>query len=235
MSKVPDEIWLYVADKITADDEDKWKLRARKGSVLNNFDEELEKMGFEIKRHYDDYWVCRNNPEITRPIVLKYYKKAIYDNEQNFLISCLYYKDDNRNKDLIPFFIKEIYKFKYIDDEHNAVPPQIGTFLEYVYDKKYVDEYIKLLKSDDKRVRQIKHNIIRACGKMRDEKFIEPLLSIIDEDYNARGVLDALAKYREPKLLPIFEKYASSDVKEVKRAAEKGIRYIKRKLEKEGK
>lgn len=235
MSKVPDEIWLYVADKIVNNNENSKKLRARKGSVLNKFDKELEKMGFVIKKNYDDYWVCRNNPEITRPIVLKYYKKAIYKNEQEFLISCLYDKNDNRNKDLIPFFMKEIYKFKYIDDEHNAVPFEIGAFLEFVYDKKYVDEYIKLLKSDDKRVKEIKHYIIRVCGKIRDERFIEPLLSIIDEGYNARGVLDVLAKYRNPKLLPVFEKYASSDVKEVKRAAEKGIRYIKRKLEKEGK
>ena len=162
-------------------------------SISIEFRSEIKKLGFEFETSSQAEVICRENPEMTRDIILKYYNKAILLNEKAYLVSCL---SSNYNKDLVPFFLKEYLK----KENDNPFISAIGNFLTINADEKYTEDYISILNKPEEEVKEQKFYIIDACEKLKLKEAIEPMLNLLkDRDRYVYAVIKALKKYRDPQ------------------------------------
>ena len=79
---------------------------ARKDSVMNGFYTELKEVGFKFDNYIEADILCEKNSDKIKSLVFQFYKRAIYFNEKAAFVDLLVNK---KNKDLIPFFINELY------------------------------------------------------------------------------------------------------------------------------
>ena len=198
-------------------------------SISLEFESEIKKLGFEFEISPQVEVICKENPEMTRNIVLRYYDKAILLNEKAYLVSCL---SSNYNKDLVPFFLKEYLK----KENDNPFISAIGNFLTVNADEKYTEDYISILNMPEEEVKEQKFYIIDACEKLKLKEAIEPMLNLLkDRDRYVYAVIKALKKYRDPQFLPLFQKYLDYKDSDVRRLCKQGIESIEKMLNKKKK
>lgn len=208
------------------------EMAKRQESVYNDFLEELKDDGFVYIDCLEAEQICKSNPEESKNICLKFYKKATIPHEKAGFVDMLINK---KNKDLVPFFMNELYQLDYDSLCHSPLGDFIGNFLMTTADKKYTNDYINLLKNRDDKIRNIWPYITIICGKLKLQEAVQPMLDIIDEKDMTGFVLDALNKYKNPEFLPIFKKYENDEVTRYRNAAKKGIKTIEKVLKKENK
>ena len=198
-------------------------------SISIEFRSEIKKLGFEFETSSQAEVICRENPKVTRDIVLKYYDKAILKNEKSYLVCCLL---STYNKDLVPFFLKEYLKKEY----GNSMTVSIGNFLEISADKKYKEDYINILNIPEEEVKDHKYYIIAVCGKLKLKEAIEPMLNLLKESNKyTNTILKALRKYKDPQFLPVYQKHINDKNSDVRRTCKKGIESIEKVLSKKKK
>ena len=199
------------------------------GSIYREFKNEIRDLGFEFETSSQAEVICRENPKVTRDIVLKYYDKAILKNEKSYLVCCLL---STYNKDLVPFFLKEYLKKEY----GNSMTVSIGNFLEINADKKYKEDYISILNIPEEEVKDHKYYIIAVCGKLKLKEAIGPMLNLLKESNKyTNTILKALRKYKDPQFLPVFQKHINDKNSDVRRTCKKGIESIEKVLSKKKK
>ena len=212
--------WLAIKNDIyeKALEEEK-KLHYHEGSIYPDFYEEIKKLGFEFEIGMQLENICRENPEITKNIILKYYKKSICDDEKGFLMACLINK---KHKDLIPFFIEEFYKYE------KANRDWAGNCLIQTADVKYIEEYILMLK--DSKLGDSRIYIIETVEKLKtnQKEIIPSLIKLLNDDILRLSALKALSKYKEPSLLSYFEKYKNDKSSDIRNVAKKAIANIEK-------
>ena len=196
------------------------------GSVSLEFESEIRELGFEFEISTQVERICQANPEITRDIVLKYYDMAVLSNEKAYLVNCL---DSTYNKDLVPFFLKEFVKKE--NTKYDPVIVSIGNFLMLNADKKYTKEYIDILNMPKEDLPYGKGYIIWVFEKLKLQEAIEPMLSLLKEEENYTYIiLNALRKYKEPSLLPVFNEYLDYKETDVRNVCKKAIAAIEKKM-----
>ncbi len=217
-------------------------------SVLPKLENEIKNLGFNFNNVFEIKKICQDNPDITKNSVICCYKDSIYNTEKSFLLECLY---SYRNTDLIPFFIEELYKNdssfvrvvlgncllrtpdkKYIDNYMQLMYdkklckewPYIGNCISNTADIKYKDNYLEML--NDINQEQSLVYIIWTVSKLKIKEAIPSMISMLNNHELCYHILEALNKYKDPNLLPYFEKYKNDDNADIRNAAKKGIKTI---------
>lgn len=249
-----DEQWNNIENIIKRDIEERKKEPNLLESLLIiQFQEEVKSNGFKFNNYIQLKSICLNNQEKLKNIISTYYKHAVYNTEKEFLLGCM------NHKDLVPFFIEELYN----TDSH-LIKVALGNCLMRTADKRYIDEYIKLLNennifcdSDSSYIGEClrvtadinyKHEylemlnkdklgwkrlyIIQIVGKLKIKEAIPKLIKLLDDEDLREFVLEGLNYYKNPDLLPYFEKYKNDNNDYIKRAAKKGIASIEKILNK---
>lgn len=199
------------------------------GSISLEFEAEIRKLGFIFETSSQVEYICQENPEITRNVILKYYDKAILGNEKGYLVDCLISK---YNKDLVPFFLREYVK-KENSIQGNMVAVAIGNFLIVNADKEHVQEYINILNMPKEDMIYRKAYIITICGKLKLGEAIQTMLRLLKEEPKLTGfILDAFRKYRDVRFLPIFKQYIDDKDSYIRNIAKKGIASTEKMLNK---
>lgn len=115
-----------------------------KESIWPDFKKEIQSHGYECEIKNTAEYICNNNPDEFRDIIMKYYKKCTIIQEKSFLIGCLINK---KNAELTPFVLNEFEKM----DVHKVslFNTMIMNFLMKTRNIKYKDLYISTLKKVD--------------------------------------------------------------------------------------
>lgn len=216
--ELSDETWEELGKTIYNENKEREKeLFSREGSVYYHFMDEIRELGFNFETGMQADYVCRSNPELTKSIVLKFYKKTILREEKWSLMRNLI---NLKNKDLIPFFIDEFYKNDIYLRE------MIGNCLMETADKMYIKEYLKML--EDEELGDSRAYIIWTIEKLKSKEAIPILIKLLDNNYLRLSVLKTLNKNKDSSLLIYFEKYKDDKNTDVRNAAKNGIKTIKK-------
>jgi HEAT repeat protein len=102
----------------------------------------------------------------------------------------------------------------------------IGNAFSIILDKRYEDEYIKIIK--DKKHGDARQMVTIALGKLKSEKAIPVLISLLDdEDVNGHVVM-ALGYYKRPELKKYIEPFLTYKKAWIRKAAKSALNKIER-------
>ena len=198
-----------------------------KESIWPLLKKEIQNHGYECEIQNMAEYICSNNPEEFRDIIMKYYKICTIDKEKAFLVSCLINK---KNAELTPFILSEFEKLH--DHEKCMFNTMVANFIHKPCNKKYKDLYIKVLKN-----KKLKKNIISIFPFIETLKIKEVEEILVDylnddeiisgeENHMKKHILKSLSKYKDSDLLYLFKKYLNDDDRDVRKICERAIENI---------
>lgn len=198
-----------------------------KESIWPAFKKEIQEHGYVCEIDNTAEYICNNNPEEFRDIILKYYKKCVIPKEKSFLISCLINK---KNKELTPFVLNEFVKNHKM--EKCLFNDMVMNFIWRTADIKYKDYYIKVLKN--KYIGNDLKYVLSEIGRLRIPEIKELMLKYYNDDvmvntYDLRHyILKVLSYYKDPNLRYIFEENLNDECIYTRKLCERAIKNIEK-------
>ena len=197
-----------------------------KESIWPDFKKEIQSHGYECEIQSIAEYICNNNPDEFRDIIIKYYQKCTIDKEKSFLISCLINK---KNAELTSFVLSEFEKM------HNhkgcMFNDMIANFINKTCNIKYKNLYIEILKK-----KEISKDLTYIFVNLDRLKIDEVKNILIDYYYDEElihcdpyfkfWVIKSLSKYKDKNLLHIFQENLNNEDKEIRKVCEKAIEKI---------
>lgn len=198
-----------------------------KESIWPALKKEIQDHGYECEIQNTAEYICNNNPDEFRDIIMKYYKICSIDQEKSFLISCLINKS---NAELTPFVLSEFEKLH--DHKVSLFNTMVMNFIMQTRNIKYKDLYISILKN--KKIKQDIISIFPGIETLKIKEVEEILIEYLkddeivggEENYMKNHILRSLSKYKDPDLLYLFQNYLSDNDKDVRNICEKAIERI---------
>ncbi len=195
-----------------------------KESIWPSLKKEIQAHGYECEVQGMAEYICANNPDEFREIIMKYYKICTIDQEKAFLVSCLINK---KNAELTPFILNEFEKMH--DHEKCMLNTMVANFIHKTCNKKYKDLYIRVLKN--KKIKKNTISIFPFIETLRIKEVEEILVDYLNDDeivggednYMKNHILESLSKYKDPSLLYLFQSYLTDDDKDIRIICKKAI------------
>lgn len=113
----------------------------------------------------------------------------------------------------------------YFSDDISIDKWAIGDALYSIQDKRFEDEYIKIV--SDKGNGDSRQMIVILLGKLRCEKAITTLISLLkDDEVNGHAII-ALGYFKDINLIKYIEPFLNHEKRWIKKEAEKSIKKLK--------
>lgn len=176
---------------------------------------EINSYGFEVQS-YEELKSVKRKIKNTIPVLLKYlylFNGSSYTDAILRLLSVKGFNDATEE-------LLEVYNNKNSKIDKWVV----GDALYSIQDKRYEDEYINII--DEKSNGTSRQMITILLGKIRCEKAISHLISLLqDEDVNGHAII-ALGYFRNNELIKYIEPFLDHEKRWVRKEAEKAIKKI---------
>ena len=153
------------------------------------------------------------------PLLLKYLYEFKSRNFKEFIIDALKVKGfTNATETLIIEFNRTNFGDSY--------KWSIGDALSVIQDGKYEDEYINIIK--EKKHGTARQMVTITLGKLKSEKAIPILISLLDDEDVNGHVLVALGYYKKPMLIKYIEPFLTHKKKWIRNEAKSALKKIER-------
>lgn len=184
--------------------------------LMKELIKEANDNGFEIQEFNDLNSVKRKIKKII-PILIKYLYLFDEGNFKDAIIGLLGVKGFY---DATETLIKLYYNYDIIIDKW-----AIGDALYNIQDKRFEEEYIKIIKDKDNGIsRQM---IVMLLGKLKCQKALPTLVDLLqDTEVNGHAII-ALSYFKDNDLIQYIEPFINHDKKWIRTEAEKAIKKIR--------
>lgn len=184
--------------------------------LMKELIKEANDNGFEIQDFNDLNSMKRKIKKII-PILIKYLYLFDEGNFKDAIIGLLGVKGFY---DATETLIKLYYNYDIIIDKW-----AIGDALYNIQDKRFEDEYIKIIEDKDNGIsRQM---IVMLLGKLKCQKALPTLVNLLqDTEVNGHAII-ALSYFKDNDLIPHIEPFINHDKKWIRTEAEKAIKKIR--------
>lgn len=176
--------------------------RYPKESIIPKFERALKKLGYRPFKHMELQYFCWQYPKKTQQLVLDFYHKAKLENEKDFCLYCLFVQE---NKNLIPFFLEEYYRYTESYIEQQYLCELIQNCIYVSKNIRLKEEYLKII--DDSSVDSDIWPFLYIFGELQIEEAIPYLKELV---WRNTWVHDeafiALTKYKNQNKLKTFLK-----------------------------
>lgn len=184
--------------------------------LMKELIKEANDNGFEIQDFNDLNSMKRKIKKII-PILIKYLYLFDEGNFKDAIIGLLGVKGFY---DATETLIKLYYNYDIIIDKW-----AIGDALYNIQDKRFEDEYIKIIEDKDNGIsRQM---IVMLLGKLKCQKALPTLVNLLqDTEVNGHAII-ALSYFNDNDLIQYIEPFINHDKKWIRTEAEKAIKKIR--------
>ena len=153
------------------------------------------------------------------PLIIKYLHEFQMENFKWMMVSALQVKGFT---DATETLIKEFHATGH----HGQYKWSIGDAFSIIMDGRYEDQYIDIIR--DKRHGTARQMVTIALGKLKSEKALPVLLSLLDDEDVNGHVVTALGYYRKPDLIKHIEPFLNHEKTWIRNAAKATIRKIEK-------
>lgn len=172
--------------------------------------------GFEVES-YDDLKAIKRKIKKLIPVLIKYLYMFKASNFKDAIVGLLGVK---RFYDATETLLNA-----YISDDESMDKWAIGDALYSIQDKRFEDEYIKIV--EDKSNGISRQMIVILLGKLRCERAIPSLINLLqDDDVNGHAII-ALGYFKNNELIKCIEPFLDHEKRWIRRESERAIKKIK--------
>lgn len=172
--------------------------------------------GFEVET-YDDLKAIKRKIKKLVPVLIKYLYMFETRNFKRSVIGLLAVKGFNQ--------ATETLLDAYISDDESMDKWAIGDALYSIQDKRFEDEYIKIV--EDKSNGISRQMIVILLGKLRCEKAITTLINLLqDDDVDGHAIM-ALGYFKNDELINYIEPFLNHEKRWIRQEAERAIKKMK--------
>lgn len=187
---------------------------------------EVNTYGYDYKT-INDLKKIGKKDKILIPVLLKWIDKFDDPDDKTWLARCLTVKGYIEATE-------RLLKLYYELDEKKSDKWAVGNALCVIEDKRYVDEYIKIITNKENGIsRQM---IVYGMGAYRDEEKVKKvLISLLDDEKVNGHAIYALSKFKDIELIKYIEPFLNHKMTWKRNEAKKAIKKLEklRKIENE--
>lgn len=201
-------------------------------SITKSIKDEFRYLGFNVICIDDIASICLTFKDKKYwDIVIRYLEIATDEVERFYLREGFMTKEV---VDYLPFFFDE---FRNCTNDEESRQISIANIFLRCSSEKYLDEYIKIL--DDENISKtmppcgdVRNFVIDGMSLVKCDSFKQIFIQYLDNDKISFRCLNALSKYKDESLRPIFEGFLNHDDKEYRKIAQKAIEKLDKQKEK---
>ena len=201
-------------------------------SITKSIKDEFRNLGFNVICIDDIASICLTFKDKKYwDIVIRYLEIATDEVERFYLREGFMTKEV---VDYLPFFFDE---FRNCTNDEESRQISIANIFLRCSSEKYLDEYIKILADENisktmPPCGDVRNFVIDGMSLVKCDSFKKIFIQYLDNDKISFRCLNALSKYKDESLRPIFEEFLNHDDKEYRKIAQKAIEKLDKQKEK---